>query len=48
MPIQAYSFDNIFDENLPVQVDYLLNVYKNDIDSAINNNINPLRSLANN
>ena len=41
MPILAYSFDNIFSNDLPIQVEYLFNLYKNNIDSIIDDEINP-------
>ena len=45
MPILAYSFDNIFTNDLPIQVEYLFNLYKNNIDSIIDDNINPTREI---
>ena len=39
MPILAYSFNNVFDLDLPVQVAYLFDVYKNNIDEIIDQDI---------
>ena len=47
MPVLAYSFNNIFDTNLPVQVEYLLNTYKDNIDLIIDNNINSTLEISN-
>ena len=45
MPILAYSFDNIFGNDLPIQVEYLFNIYKNNIDSVIDENIASTREI---
>ena len=48
MPILAYSFDNVFDMNLPIQVDYLLDTYKINIEQIINQDLgasDEIRSL---
>ena len=49
MPVLAYSFDNTFRSiNMPSQVSYLLDSYKENIDEILDNNIlptNEIRSL---
>ena len=46
MPVLAYSFDNLFTStNTPPQVDYLLNVYKDNIDTIIDNDIEPTNDI---
>ena len=39
MPVLGYSFENNFSDDIPIQVDYLLNVYKSNIQEAIEENI---------
>ena len=46
MPVLAYSFNNIFSStDIPPQVDYLLNVYKDNIDTIIDNNLEPTNDI---
>jgi len=46
MPVLAYSFNNIFSStDIPPQVDYLLNVYKDNIDTIIDNNFEPTNDI---
>jgi len=46
MPVLAYSFENIFDNNMPVQVEYLFDVYKDDIISVREQNLEATQEIS--
>lgn len=45
MPVLGFSFENNFSDDMPIQVDYLLNVYKSNIEDAIENNTSPSQEI---
>ena len=46
MPVLAYSFENIFDDDMPIQVEYLFDVYKDDINTVKQQNLEPTQEIS--